>query len=371
MQPRVLVLGGYGAFGARAVERLARTGCIALVVAGRNPEQGQTFCAGITRRFGASCSFVRLDAGTLQASDLAAIAPDVVINASGPYQGQDYRVARAALGASAHYVDLSDSSAFTTGLAALDSEARRAGKLAASGASSVPALSAAVVDHFLPRFSTLRSVTTFISPGNSFDPGLATARSILATIGRPIAGFSGGRQTQRLGWQGLARVTMPGLGARWIGDCDAPDLAIFPKRYPGLENVRVCAALEIGVFHLALWAASGLVRAGLVSRPESLASPLLGLKRRLHWLGSDRGGMSVTIEGTGPGGNPLAIVWSLLARDGHGPNIPAIPATIIADKLVAGTLHTRGAMPAVGLFSLQEFRDAVTDLAISDTERIQ
>ena len=174
----------------------------------------------------------------------------MLINATGPYQDQDYRVARACIAAGVHYLDLADARGFVTGIAALDAEAKRAGVLVASGASTVPALSAAVVDAFAPTFATLDSVTTVISPGNSFDPGLATTQSILGTLGRPLRRTARG---QRVGWQGLRRVTLPGLGTRWIGHCDAPDRELFPQRYPGLQRADVFAALEVGAFHLGLW----------------------------------------------------------------------------------------------------------------------
>ncbi len=47
-----------------------------------------------------------------------------------------------------------------------------------------------------------------------------------------------------------------------------------------------------------------------------------------------------------------------------------MPSVILARKLARGDLATRGAMPAVGLFSLAEFRDAVQDLAITDEATI-
>lgn len=366
MAPRVLVLGGYGAFGARAVERLAGDRAVDLIVAGRSVEAADAFAATIATTYGRRPQTATLDAADITHDDLARLDPAIVINASGPYQAQDYRVAEAAVACGAHYLDLADAGAFATGIVALDERARRAGVLVASGASSVPSLSAAVVDHVATQFSGINSITTVIAPGNSFDPGLATTRSILGSIGRPIPAFRDGMRTTAYGWQGLARHRMPGLGARWIGDCDAPDLAIFPTRYRGLRSVRVCAALEVGMFHLGLWALSGLVRARLVQEPERLAAPLLALKQRLHALGSDRGGMTVEIDGAGTDGKPRRILWCLVARDGHGPVIPATPSVILARKLARGDLATRGAMPAVGLFSLAEFRDAVRDLAITD-----
>ena len=145
---------------------------------------------------------------------------------------------------------------------------------------------------------SLQTVSTIISPGNSFDPGIATTRSILGSLGRRIANGAEGRPVR--GWQGLSRRVLPGLGARWIGHCDAPDRELFPQRYAGLKTADVYAALEVGAFHLGLWALSGLVRAGLIRNPEKLAGPLVAMKRKLGFLGSDRGGMLVTHGRHGP-----------------------------------------------------------------------
>ena len=50
----------------------------------------------------------------------------------------------------------------------------------------------------------------------------------------------------------------------------------------------------------------------------------------------------------------LTVIWTLVAGHGDGPQIPCTGAIVIARKLAAGTLAARGAMPCVGLFSLDE-----------------
>ena len=137
---------------------------------------------------------------------------------------------------------------------------------------------------------------------------------------------------------------------------------LLPRRYPGVTDVQVFAALEVGAFHLGLWGLSWLVRAGLVRKPERLASPLLGLKRAFRFLGSDVGGMMITLRGTDARGNPEHINWRLIARSGQGPYIPATPAVILVKRLLAGSLASRGAMPCLGLFTLAEFLREVADL---------
>ncbi len=362
--PRVLVLGGYGAFGGLAAERLARVAGIEVIVAGRRADAAQ---ARASRLAAGGCAEVRgigLDATDVTAAVLGAVGPVVLINATGPYQGQDYRLARACIAAGVHYVDLADARAFVVGVAALDAEARRAGVLVVSGASTVPAVSAAVVDACAPQLASLDKVDVVIAPGNSFDPGLATTRSILGTLGRRLGGLGMAAGGGCYGWQGLQRRRLPGLGARFLGLCETPELDLFPVRYPGLRDVEVYAALEVAAFHLGLWGLSWLARGGLVPRPERLAGPLLGLKRRLAFLGSDRGGMAVTLEGRDADGARRRIVWHLVAGSGHGPYIPPTPAVILAKRLLDGTLAARGAMPCVGLFTLEELLAEIADLHI-------
>jgi hypothetical protein len=365
VSPRVLVLGGYGAFGARVAERLAREAGLELIVAGRSLERAELFARRLAGTARATVIPACLDAGRASALDLQRLAPGVLVNASGPFQEQGYRLARASIAAGVHYIDLADARGFVCGIGVLDAEAKRAGVLITSGASTVPALSAAVVDALAPRFVALRSVGIVISPGNSFDAGLATTRSILSTLGRPLPASTRPRAVARYGWQGLRRRHIAGLGWRWLGACDTPDLELFPQRYPGLATVEVDAALEVGAFHLALYGLSWLVRAGLLRKPERLAAALLALKRGLAFLGSDVGGMAVILSGEDQHGQPMQREWRLIARRGHGPYIPAAPSVIVAKRLLSGSLEARGAMPCLGLFTLADFLAEVADLDIA------
>jgi hypothetical protein len=161
------------------------------------------------------------------------------------------------------------------------------------------------------------------------------------------------------------RRRLPGLGRRWLGRCEVPDLDLFPARYPGLGDVKVYAALEVGAFHLGLWGFSWLARARLLRRPERLAGPVLGLKRRLGFLGSDRGGMVVVLKGRDANGALKRLTWHLVAGSGHGPYIPATPLVLVARKLLSGALRIRGAMPCLGLFGLDELIAEIADLDMS------
>ena len=313
---------------------------------------------------GRAAEHVALDVTTVDAEALRQTGAKVVVNASGPFQSQDYRLAEAAISAGMHYVDLADARAFVTGVGVLDAAAKAAGVLVVSGASTVPAVSSAVVDHYAGRFARLRSITYGISPGNSFDPGEATTASILGAVGLPFSTQIAGRCQTVHGWQGIGRHRFPGIGRRWMGYCDIPDLGLFPSRYSGIETVRFKAGVEVGAFHLGLWLVSWLVRLGLLRRPGWLAAPLLAMKRRLGFLGTDRGGMFVTLEGNDATGEEKRIDWHLEAMNGHGPYIPTIAAVLLARRLARGEEVLTGAMPCVGLVTLDQIQAEVADLDI-------
>src|SRR5947207_1227259 len=147
----VIVLGGHGNFGARICRALAKDG-IEVIAAGRDPEGGHR-----KANFDGKIGKARIDIADVPlASRLRALSPDIVIHCAGPFQGQDYRVALASLEAGAHYLDLADGRAFVSRFpAAVDAYARSADRVAITGASTLPALSAAVVDAVSDRFRAI------------------------------------------------------------------------------------------------------------------------------------------------------------------------------------------------------------------------
>jgi saccharopine dehydrogenase-like NADP-dependent oxidoreductase len=184
----VLVLGGYGFFGARIAEGLASDEAIRLLVAGRDAREAAAVAARL--RLSPEQS-VHLDANDPElARRLGELGVATLINTAGPFQSQRYTVARAAIQAGCRYIDLADGREFVMGIEKLDALARERGVTVVSGASSVPALSSAVVDRYLPQFARLDAIEFGISTG-ARTPGLGswslhTVRSRHRT--RPQAG---------------------------------------------------------------------------------------------------------------------------------------------------------------------------------------
>lgn len=358
----VLILGGYGNFGTIISRALARDEGLRLLIAGRDAAKARRFALelGLTEQQG-----IALDADvTSLVKQLAALQVNTVIHTAGPFQNQDYRVAQACIAAGCHYLDLADGRDFVANSGKLDAAAREAGVLIVSGASSVPALSSAVVDYFLPQFSRLDAIRHGIVSGAK-TPGLATVRAVLGYCGKPFTRLEGGYWKGVLGWQGLHRRRYPEpIGERWLGNCDVPDLALFPQRYPGVKNVTFHAGLGVPLAHLATWACSWLVRWRLVGTMAQFAKPLHWLSRRLEIFGPQESAMHMELSGTGQDGKALTRTWHIIARQHHGPYIPCGASIVLARKLASGKLNERGAMPCVGLLTLDEYVNALAGLDI-------
>jgi hypothetical protein len=319
MQMRVVVLGGHGNFGARICRALSN------------------------------------DSVDFPAA-LKALAPGVVIHCAGPFQGQDYRVAGAAIAAGAHYLDLADGREFVASFARrMDAVTRAADRLAIAGASTLPALSSAVIDSLAGRFREIAEIQISIAPGQRAPRGTATLAGVFSYVGRSFRWMNDGRWAEVWGWQELRRLRFAGLGTRWAAACDVPDLDLLPKRYAGVKTVQFRAALELGVQHFALWLAAAFRRAGVPLPLERWAGPLNRMASCLDVFGSDNGGMLVSLAGTRVDGNRARVEWHLTAPGGHGPEIPCMAAILLARKLARGELSARGAFACIGFLGLADF----------------
>jgi hypothetical protein len=346
----VVVLGGYGYFGTAIARTLASAGPFHVVVAGRDGARA----AATARSMGAA--HAAIDATDPRLGErFREAAAALVIDTVGPFQKRDRHVARSSIAAGSHYVDLADARDFVTCVTALDSDARAKGVLVASGASSVPALAAAVVDRYLAEFAELHEIEHGIS-SSSRVPGGATLAAVLTYCGRPFTRYRDGAWVTTHGGQSMRRHRFadPPM-ARWIGDCDVPDLALFPARYPAVRSVRFGAGVELAPVQWGFWLLSWLVRYGIVRDAPALRSVLARGARIVQPLGSGRSAMFVTLRGIDAAGRSMQRRWELRASGEEGAMIPCMASVALARKLQRGVLAVRGAMPCVGLLSLDEY----------------
>jgi hypothetical protein len=293
----------------------------------------------------------------------------VVIHTAGPYQGQDYRVAKACIEAGSHYIDLADGREFVSGFASLNDDAKRNNLLLVSGASTLPGVSSVVIDSLRDRFDSIRKIEISIAPAHQTPRGKSTISAVLSYCGMPVPMLIDGKWETKHGWQDLRRHRYPDFGMRLSGACDVPDLELLPAYIEGVDTVTFHAALESKLEQITLWSMGWLTRAGLVKSWHGLVPVFQSISSRLVRFGSDVGGMHIEVSGNSRDPRPfslkpLSLTWNLLARQNHGPEVPCSPALILARKLLADEISTRGALPCLGMFSLSDLATELSDFDV-------
>jgi hypothetical protein len=361
---RVAIIGGYGNFGQHVARSLAGDPAIRLILAGRSLDKSQAAVAALEATNRPEAGAYDL-AGPPEA--LAALRPDLVINMVGPYNGQSYAAAEAAISCGAHYCDIADARGFVTGIGVLDTQAKAAGVAVIAGASSIPALTAAYADAALQEMRTIRALDYGISGAEQSNAGAGTVAAVLSFVGQRFTQLAGGQMTEVTGWGDQRRVHIPGIGARWFGRANAPDLDLFAARYPGLRDHSFWAGHAIAPLHFGTVLMGWLTRRGLLPRLDRFAPQLVRIARAFNFLGTGTSGFFMTISGEGAGGAPLTRRHWIVARSGHGPYIPCIPVILIAKAIAAGRSFEPGARPCLGIVSLAEFRAAFAAFDITET----
>ena len=356
MPKKILVLGGYGNFGERICSALAQDEC-ELYIAGRSHDKAQQ----LAQKLGARACVLDHQAPDFLAQ-LQHIKPDILIHTSGPFQGQNYHIAAACIKVGCHYIDIADGREYVRDITQLNAAAQQAKVLVVSGASSLPALSSAVVDQYLAQFLRLDSIEHGISSGAK-PPGMATMEGVMSYVGKAFLRWQNQSWQTVYGWQDVLshRYDAP-VGLRFLSNCDVPDLDLFPARYPSVHSVQFRAGVGFASTSLATWSFSWLVRLRVLKSLVPYAASLHKMATWIEPLGSEWSAMHVTLTGLNLKQQPHLITWQLLAGSNHGPNIPCFPAIALARKLLNGQIQQTGAMPCMGLLTVDEILTAIPNL---------
>jgi hypothetical protein len=352
---RVLIVGGYGAFGGRLVRLLADEARLTVLVAGRSRTTAEAFCAAL----GAQARLVpaAFDRDGNLDAQLAALVPDLLVDASGPFQayGADpYRVAKACIARRVVYLDLADDRAFVKGIHTLDASARNAGVAVLSGASTVPALTGAAtrrLTHGMP----VHAVMSGIAPS----PRVVVGRSVVAAIasyaGKPLAPRGAPALIDSRRYT-IAPPGYPPLERIRFSLVDVPDFA------PGLDS-WTGAGPRPAILHRALSTLAWLVRLKLLPSLAPFACVFHAVLAHMR-VGEDRGGMFVEVSGDG-----IARSWHLIAEGDDGPFIPVIAASALIGRTLTGSAPAAGARPATGEVELEDYERVFAKFRIATGTR--
>jgi Domain of unknown function (DUF4166)/Saccharopine dehydrogenase NADP binding domain len=360
---KILILGGYGVFGGRLAQLLAAEPRVTLIVAGRSVERARAFCADLPK--GAQRLALAFDRAGDLGAQLAAIRPELIIDASGPFQaysGDVYRLVRAAIEVGADYMDLADSAEFVAGIGAFDEAARAKGIYLLAGASSFPALTAAVVRKLGEDLARIEAIRAGIAPSPFARVGPNVIRAIASYAGQNVTLTRDGAEAKAYGLTETMRraVRPPGmepLASRLFSLVDVPDLRVLPRLWPGLRSVWIGAAPVPEVLHRALIGLAWLVRLRLLPDLAALAPLFHAVLAMLRW-GVHRGGMFVEVDGVDQDGRPAHRAWHMLAEGDDGPLIPSMTIAAILRNELDGRRPGAGARGAASELELADY-DAI------------
>ncbi|MEQ1509841.1 MAG: saccharopine dehydrogenase NADP-binding domain-containing protein, partial [Sphingopyxis sp.] len=354
----VLIIGASGVFGSRLAMRCAREPGVRLILAGRRADALRALGAQIDPD-----AIIRtLDRDHLAASDFA--GADLVVDAAGPFQASQDAVIRAAIGAGIPYLDLADGRAFVAAIGQYDSAARARGIAILTGASSVPALSHAVIDDLVKGWSRIDDLRVGIFPGNRAPRGLSVMQAILSYVGKPVSVWREGRWQDVPGWGMTHRWRLSDGTRRWASVCDTPDQDLLVARYNPTRSAEFFAGLELPLLHLGLALLAWPVRLGIVRSLRPFARSLLWAAQRFLRWGSDVGYMEVHARGLDAKGNKAAARWTLRASGNCGPTVPTLAALALIRRYRDGNPPLPGARACAGELALAEFAGDFEELGI-------
>lgn len=354
---KVLILGGYGVFGGRLAVLLSDLADLDLVIAGRDVRRAKAFCAAWKGR--SRVHPLALDRSDI-AAGLLAEAPDLVVDASGPFQdyGEDgYGVIAACIEAGVDYLDFADAANFVFGVTRFDDRAIAAGVFVLSGVSSFPVLTAAVLREMAKTMDVV-SVDGGIAPSPYAGIGLNVMRAVIGYAGAPVRLRRGGREAYGTGLAESMRFTVAPPGRLPLRNIryslvDVPDLQVIPPEHPTMTDIWMGAGPVPEILHRILnLLAQARARLGLPS--------LVPFSRLFYFVlnrmrfGEDRGGMFVRARGVADG-KPIERSWHLLAEGDDGPFIPSMAIEAIVRRLSAGNRPPPGARSGVRALELVDY----------------
>lgn len=359
---RVLLIGATGVFGSRLAELASREAGVALTLAARDRAKLDALAAQL-----GGPATMAIDRTTLTAANLAGF--DLVIDAAGPFQASAPTVIEAAIAARIPYVDLADGREFVAAIGAHDAAAKAAGISVITGASSIPALSHAVIDNLVADWRQVDSIRIGIFPGNRAPRGLSVVQAILSYVGHPVRVWQGGIWRNIPGWGMTHRWNVAGVGRRWASVCDTPEQDLLVARYRPTRSAEFFAGMELSILHLGLALLAWPVRRGWIASLRPAARPLLAIARWLLPFGSDIGAMEVIVEGRDAMGETRQARWTLRADGNRGPYVPTLSALALLRRFRDGNAPAPGARACAGLLTLAETEADLAALGITTSRR--
>lgn len=372
---KILILGGYGSFGARLARMLSDDARITLLIAGRSLQKATRLCDGLSGN--AARAPLYFDRNGDVEHQLRDIMPDLLVDASGPFQryGDDpYRVVKACLACGIDYMDFADGAEFVKDFTQFDAQARERGLFALTGVSSFPVLSAAVVRRLARDMKQVTDIVAGVAPSPMVTVGVNVVAAIASYAGKPSPVLREGKMINAYPFTEAKRYTIAPAGRLPLRNLrfalvDVPDQCVLPSEWPGLQSIWAGAAVSPQIYLYLFGVLSWLVRCRLLPSLSPFAVFMQRVTQAWRW-GEHRGGMFVEITGKDVEGKTRRGSWHLLAEESDGPNIPAMPAAALVQRCLNGHRPQSGARAASTELELEDFAPLFGRFRIATGERV-
>ncbi len=236
---KLIVLGGAGDVGSRAVEDLASTpGVERVTICDRNVAAAEAIAARL-RGAPAAVEVVGVDADDHRAVVAALRGHDVAASALGPFHRFERPLARAAIEAGVDYASVCDEwQAAEQVLDELDAPARAAGVRVVTGLGASPGITSIGIRYVAQRVDRVRRADIYVYQPLDAGGGEAVLRHMLFIMSGDVATWRGGRRVTVPACSERRTVELPRFGAIDVWNMGHAEPLTVPRFIDGIEEVN-------------------------------------------------------------------------------------------------------------------------------------
>ncbi len=234
---RIIVFGGAGDMGSRAVEDLAgSSGVDQVTIADREVTVADKLAASL-RGQGAPVDVKAVDANDHNALVEAMRGFDVAASALGPFYRFETRLARAAIEAGVDYASICDDwSAAQAVLDECDEDARKAGRTIITGLGTSPGLSNIAIRHMAGQMDRARRVDVNVYQPLTGGGGEAVFKHMMYITTGEVAVWREGKQAMVTACSEERVVEFPHFGRIKVWNMGHAEPVTVPRFIPGVEE---------------------------------------------------------------------------------------------------------------------------------------
>ena len=296
----IIVLGGAGDMGSRAVEDLAVSeGVRRVTIADRNVTAARAIAARLAGQ-GAEVDVRPIDAHNYQGLVEAMRGYDVAASALGPFHVFEAKLVRAAIEAGVPYASICDEwEAAGAAIDQFDAAAREQGITVITSLGTSPGISNVGVRYLAERMDRPRRADISVFQPLNAGGGPAVVRHMLYIMSGEVAAWRGGRRVMVLACSEERVIEFPRYGAMKVWNMGHSEPETVPRFIPGMEEVNFFMGFGPGSLWVVKPAQWGLFNSA--GRRELIARGIDWLEQKTRSGEPDWGAVRIDVWGESQG----------------------------------------------------------------------